>query len=205
MEMLIDDRPYTPTSADQTIGELAREICAVAPKDEPRMVVGLRCDGREIMQAELEAVLEQPAGTFGRVEFQTQPVRALVRSSLIAAINVFEQADASREQIADDLAGGRMADAMQKLQQLLSAWKQVQDTLAAAASAIELPLDQLNAGQRAFTDVLEQIRTQLVALRDAMTAADYVLVGDILRYELEEPFADWIQILQAAVQIVESA
>ena len=73
----------------------------------------------------------------------------------------------------------------------LDVWKQVQQTLVIAARALDVNLNELELGGRDFTDVIEQVRVQLAALRDAMEHGDLVLVGDILRYELGEPLAHW--------------
>jgi hypothetical protein len=195
VEVLVNDQPYTLSGpADQSLRDLAREICSGPAED--RVVVSIRCDGRPVAQHELEAMLDRAASDFGRLDLQTQPIKALVSSTLGSAIDVFTEADAARNQIADHLAEGQQEKAMALLQELFSAWKQVQDCLPAAAEALHIDLADLHVDDLDLNAILDQIKIQLTEMREAMRTGDMVLVGDILRYELEEPFQNWLGLLK---------
>jgi hypothetical protein len=85
---------------------------------------------------------------------------------------------------------------MQKLQELFRTLQQVQQALPVCAEALGVCLDDLTADGVSLTEALEIIREQLTSLKSAIEAGDFVLVGDILRYELEEPFTQWIELLR---------
>lgn len=196
MQILVDDHSYQPAGgADQTVQELALEVVAAAA-GSPRMVVALRCDGSDIDEQRLTEVLAANVGSFDSVEIITQPVAALVKATLDQAIAVFDDASRSRGAIADALAEGRVNDAMESLQTLLNTWRQVQEALVGAAEGLELTLDDLSVEDHPLTELVAMIRTHLTELKDAMTDGDFVLLGDVVRYELEEPFRLWGQLLR---------
>lgn len=200
MEVLVDDQPYAASGpADQSLRDLAREICSGEAED--RVVVSVRCDGRTVAQHELDTMLDKPTTDFDRLDLHTQPVKTLVRSTLAGAIGVFTEADATRSQIADYLAEGQQEKAMTMLQELFSAWKQVQDCLPTTAEALHTDLADLRVDGVGINEILDQIKIQLTEMKEAMQTGDMVLVGDILRYELEEPFQNWLGLLKQLHEI----
>jgi hypothetical protein len=120
----------------------------------------------------------------------------MVRAALTQAIDVFEQAADSRTLIADLLGEGQQQAAMLKLQQLFESWRQVQQTMLLCAGASGIDLDQVQADGLNLAEILNQIKQQLVTLKDSIGAGDFVVTGDVLRYELDEPFAHWLAFLR---------
>jgi hypothetical protein len=197
MDIWVDDQPYTTTGdARQTVGELANEVCGSAEPSAPRLVVALRCDGQPVAAESLTTVLQTPASDFQQLELLTQPVAALVRSALDEAISIFEDSVASRERTADLLAEGQQEAAMRELQKFLGVWKQVQQALLISARALHVDLDSLAIGDVTLTNVLDTIKCQFNELRGAMEQSDFVVVADILRYELAEPFQQFTDFLK---------
>jgi hypothetical protein len=197
VNILIDNQPFQASgSTQQTIRELAQEACTAIGGAGERVVVDVRCNGELVPDERLETVLETPAGRFERLEFRTRPMGTMVRAALTQAIDLFEQASGSRTHIADLLADGQKQPAMHKLQQLFESWRQVQETMLLCAGAIGVDLDQLQANGLNLANILGQIKQQLITLKDSIEAGDFVVTGDILRYELDEPFSHWIAFLQ---------
>ena len=197
MKILVDDELYEPAGLpDQTVAELANEICAASAASGQRMVVGLRCDGDPVAGNRLESVLQAPASEFGQLELQTQSVPALVRATLDQALEVFRDSAATRERAADLLATGQYEEAMAELRKFCEVWQQVQQTLRVSAQALQIDLDTLRVDDLGVTDTLDLVKTQLSELKDAMEQGDLVVVGDILRYEFDEPLARWLALLE---------
>jgi hypothetical protein len=197
VQIHVDDQPYAMTGPDsQTVGELANEICAGAGTDEARFVVGLRCNGKPVPQQELASVLQTSASHFDHLEMQTQPVSTLVRSTLDQAIGVLEDSARARQEAADLLASGQNEPAMRELQKFLDAWKQIHQTLMVTTSVLHVDLDNVAVGATRLTDVLESLRIQFTELRGAMSQGDFVVVGDVLRYELTEPLSQLVSCLR---------
>jgi hypothetical protein len=194
VEILVDDEIYqSATAAEQTVRELTNELREIAGAN--RLVVALRCNGKPVSDDELDEVLAAPATRYERIEIQTQPLQALVRATLTQAIELLDDSPTLCERIADLLDEGNQEAAMGEFRRFLELWKQVQQTLVISAEALDTDLDAFEVDGHHLTDVLEQIKTRLAELKDAMEQGDLVLVGDILRYEFDEPFANWTTLL----------
>ena len=65
MEIYLDQRTMTPSENAATLGEVIDEARAEAAKGD-RVIVGIRCDGVDITEGDLEARLAEPANTYNR-------------------------------------------------------------------------------------------------------------------------------------------
>lgn len=194
-EILVNDRPYTPSaSTTRTVAELAGEVCR-SEKDCPRMVVSLRCDGQDVENEHIEKILACPVEQFQKIEMLTQPIKAVVRTTLDQAVTLFQEADECRRRAADLLDQGQQEPALQSLQRFFELWRQVQETMLLCARSLEIDLATVRVNNHGFLEIFEPIRNCLTTLRDGMLNRDFVAVCDSLRYELEEPFGDWAAVL----------
>ncbi|HPU33548.1 MAG TPA: hypothetical protein PK184_12695 [Phycisphaerae bacterium] len=201
--ILIDDQPYGQSCpSDKTVRELARETCAATSDQARRMVVAIYCNGKAVTDDELNAVLDAPAGSFEQLELQTQPVAGLVRTTLEQAIALVDSAAPIRAAAADLLDGGDYVAAMGQFQKLLEIWRQLQQSLVFCSQALEINLDTLTLDGCRFTDLANLTKANLADLREAIRNQDPVLIGDLLRYDLEEVFAKWETLLRAMQQSV---
>ena len=188
MRILLDDQPYTMSGpSTQTVGELANEVCVSAERGEPRFVVSIRCNSEPVAPQDLANVLQAPVSHYDRLEFQTQPVAPLVRSTIEQAVGVLDDSAHAREKAADLLASGQQEGAMQEIQKFLQAWKQIHQTLMVVSKTIRVDLDKVSVGDASLTGVLDTLKTHFTEMREAMTQGDFVVVTDLLKYELVEP------------------
>ena len=195
LEILVNDRPYSPVAtAPQTVAELASEICQAEP-GTPRMVVSLRCDGEDVENERIEKVLASPVEQFQKIEMLTQPIKAVVKTTLDQAVNLFQEANECRKRAADLLDEGQQEQALQNLQRFFELWRQVQETMLLCARSLDIDLATIQVNGRGFLEVFNPIRDCLTSLRDGMLNRDFVVVCDTLRYELDEPFNDWAAML----------
>lgn len=171
----------------QSLAELANEVCRASRQGHTRYVVSIRCDGQPVGQQELAAALQSPTDRYERVELQTQPIATLVRGTLEQAALVLEDSTCAREQAADLLAAGQQEAAMQVLHRFLEAWKQIHQTLAIVSQVLRIDLDDVSEGGTDLSTVLDALKARFIEIKDAMAQGDFVVVGDLLRYELSQP------------------
>lgn len=196
MRIFVDDQPYaSPGKAGQTVAELANEVCQKDAEPGSRLVVGIRCNGEQVANDQLDQVLASPAEQFDSIELLTQPIASLVKATLSQAIELFEQSADNRRKAADLMTEGRQTEAMGRLQSFLEVWRQVQDSVLMCGQAMQIDLESLKVNNLNLISILEMIKDQLNNLKAAMESGDYVVVGDILRYELEEPSEYWLKFL----------
>jgi len=195
MQVFVDQQAYQPQGGpDQTLGQLAAEVGLATP-GKPRMVVSLCCDGQPISQDDLGPIMDRPARDFERLELHTQPLVAMVRNIMAETIDLFDQADQARHKAADLLVEGHTQDAMHQLQTFFGVWRHVQDAMIVCVQALGSDLDSLEIDGRPLPQVFEPLRKLLADLKDAMLRQDYVVVGDVLRYEFDEPLKGWRALL----------
>ncbi len=196
VEILVDSRPYqTRDQSDQTLQELADEVCGKSGSGGGRLVVRLACDGAPVLPHQLEDVLGKPVRSFRSIELQTVSVRNQVAATLDQALEIFEQTGRIREQIADDLDQGRHESAMAGLQSLLEIFKQVQQTTFLSSQLLGISLESINIEGKDLTSMLAAIKGSLNDLKAGMENQDFVLVSDMLRYEFDEPINCWRSII----------
>ena len=195
MQVFVDEQAYQPQGGpDQTLGQLAAEVGLAVP-GKPRMLVSLCCDGQPVSQDNLGAILDRPASDFQKLELHTQPLVAMVRNILAETIDLFDQADQARHKAADLLAEGQTEAAMHQLQTFFGTWRHVQDAMIVCVQALGSDLDSLDINGKPLCEVFEPLRKLLADLKDAMLRQDYVVVGDILRYEFDQPLKGWRALL----------
>lgn len=194
MTILVDDKPYqAENDPGMTVGHLAGEVCRA--HGGRRFVVALRCDEQPVPSDTLDSVLGRSISEFDQLELQTQPVANLVHAALEQAVIVFEDALPLRQQAAELLSEGRSEPAMDAFQKLLTTWRQVQETMVASVQALAINLDSVRVEGQGVADILAEIKPRLEELKDAMENGDHVVVSDVLAYDLEAPFARWMQLL----------
>jgi hypothetical protein len=202
--LLIDDEPYGQSCpSEMTVRELARAVCADPSPQGRRLVVAVYRDGQPVPSDDLNAVLDAAVADFPDLALQTQPVAALVRSTLDQALAMLEDASGIRTAAADYLDQGRQPEAMQQIQKLLEIWRQVQQSLTFSAEALAIDLDSLEADGDRFPDLVNTMKANLEDLREAMRNQDPVLIADLLRYELEGVFMKWGRLLNGLRQSAE--
>jgi hypothetical protein len=196
VQITVDDREYQGRGqAGQTVRELAEELCGDQHSRDARLVIRLSCDGHPVQPARLEEVLQSTVESFATLEFQTVSVREQVSCTLGQAIEVFQQTDSLRNEIADLLNQGRNEAAMASLQKLLDIFKQVQQTTLLSSQLLGVELDSVRIDGKGLAEVLAVIKERLTDLRNGMEAQDLVMVADLLRYEFSQPLEIWQAIL----------
>lgn len=198
MQILVDQTPYvTGGPPTQTVKQLANEICRSDGHEIGRLIVALSCDGQPVSEEQLAEVLESPLTRFARLEVETVSVAQQVQATLAQAIEVLGDAHRMSAEAADCLNQGRHEPAMAAIQRLLEAIKQVQQTTILSAQLLRTNVDALSAGGYSFIDAISLIKDRLTQLKGGMENQDFVLVSDILRYELGEALDAWGAVVQS--------
>lgn len=194
--VFVDDQPYQPQgSPQQSVQDLAREICSCGD-GSGRTVIEVWCEGQKVQESDLESVLNSAVSSFSRLDLQTGSLSQLACATVEQAIATLEETISNREQLVEQLGQGQYESAMKLLKGLLESWRQSQQSAELAAQILQINLAGLQAEGRSFDEILAGLKAQLGSLRDAVQASDPVLVADIVRYELVEPLAHWVDLLK---------
>ncbi|MBN1488797.1 MAG: hypothetical protein JXA69_02675 [Phycisphaerae bacterium] len=196
MELYLDDQPVTVDDAEtQTLQEVAEELRDQLT-GQGRLLTTIRCDGREVIPAELEATLARQAGMYGSVEFQSTGTQELVRGALTEAAAMLAGTNEVRNKAADLLNEGQMGAAMEALSQCFQAWGQVHEAVIKSSQLMNIDLNEAQADGLNVVTWLMLLAEKLRDLKAALEADDQVSVADILRYEFDEVSEQWKRVFE---------
>ncbi|MCL2330036.1 MAG: hypothetical protein FWC56_01900 [Phycisphaerae bacterium] len=200
--IFLNDKIYDgPTTSQQTVQQLANEICGSPMDEDAQMIVSILCDGQLIEPNQFDQVLASPIEQFGRLELHAVTIREQVAAALQQAITVLENGHSICENVADALSQGRHDDAMAEMKKLLELFRQAQQTTLLSCQLLGTQPSDLQSGSHNFEELLEKIRQNLTDLKAGMESQDFVLVADLLRYEFAEPLEHWTSFLEQLNQI----
>jgi hypothetical protein len=191
MEFFLDnerlDLPATPGGTLETIlAEVNKLVFA-----RQRSVVALGCDGRDIPTGEILDVLARPADDFQRVDFRSEANAGVARQLLQQAAERFEETEQGRSGIIDLLAEGQTVRGMELLAGSFRLWQQAHQAVLQAVRVGGIRLDDVQVDGEPSVGVIEELKDKLVQIKEALEARDFVMLGDIMQYEIGETVAKW--------------
>ncbi len=158
---------------------------------DDRILVAIQCDDEEVVGEELEAILDTPLSAYGRVEFQTGSARGLASDVLEHVSAMLIDTREVQSQVVELLGQGSTARAMDLLSGCFAVWKQAQESLSRAAEVLNLDLDTLEFEGATVGAFIEELAAALRKIRESLTTRDYVMLADVLAYELEPICERW--------------
>ena len=203
MEIFIDDnRVEKAFHIEGTVADALRHVqTALCSPD--RKVVGLRCDGIEILSAQMTAALEKPADSCDRLEIFTGTPGTLVADALAQAAQALRQTEEERHHIAQLLTEGKTSQGIEALGQCINVWQQVHDAIVKSIQMLELDLENETIKGDPIQEVLSIPKDALLQIKDALVAQDHVLLADVLEYEFDDATEKWFAIIDKLRQDAE--
>jgi hypothetical protein len=204
MSVFLDDHPLATTELDQprTVGE-ALELARTEAAANGSLILGLLCNNEQVPPDRLSWVLSQPADDFERVDLVSGPPKPVVLKALRDVSGLFAQTFPLVKEASETIAAGRVGEAMRAFADCVSVWGSAHESIVQGAALLGVRFDDLQLCGRPVTQWLVELATKLGEIKEAIEARDHVLLGDILRYELDEPLREWEQMLAAFIGHVE--
>lgn len=160
-------------------------------QSDDRILVAIRCDDEEVIGEELESILDTPLSEFDRVEFQTGSARDLAGDVLEHVSALLIETREIQSQVVDLLGQGSTPRAMELLSGCFGVWKQAQEGLSRAAEVLNLDLDTVEFEGATIGAFVEELAAALRKVRESLKTRDYVMLADVLAYELEPICERW--------------
>jgi hypothetical protein len=167
------------------------------------LVVGVQCDAVNVGAEQLDAVLSRPAGEYDRVDLISGRPKQVVLHALADAQTTLAETAAGACECADALAAGRLSDAMQLLGRCVNVWGHVHTAILQGGNLLGVSFDDLRIHGKPIADWLKDLSAKLRDIKGAIETRDTVLLGDILRYEMEETLSAWNEMFTAFISHVE--
>jgi hypothetical protein len=205
MPVILDHKPLTlpkELTEQSTLGELLKWA-------QGRLPVG-----RVLVKIQVgETVLEGPALSRSRrdpLNGATLTLGSAVQKELSVTMlgklaALIDWLAPQHKDVAGMLERGQTQAALDRLKGILSAWQEIQAAYGNLAKMLELSLKELPVRELNGEAVLEEFCRQLAEIQTALHNRDFVLLADILQYEMEGAIANWMALLEATLGVVEPA
>ncbi len=205
MPLLLDDRhaPLPPfLTSDSTLGEILQ--WAGTQLSDSRVVVQVRLEDRVLEGDALSAARKEPLadGTLAVVSADRRELSLTTLGKLAALI---EWLAPQHKQVAASMEKGDVQLGLQRLQEILTAWQRIQLTFGNLARMHGIVLSELRVREVTGEAVLEEFCGQLGEIQTALERRDFVLLADILQYEIDGAVANWMGLLQSALGVIDPA
>lgn len=191
MNVFLDNREIDAVvSKGQTLDDALRHMqtdnCAGG-----RVVVRLRCDGHDVTSAEMPRILCRPADSFERIEVFTLTRGGLVTEAMEQAETSLHRTDEACKDAGRLINQGQTAEGVETLGECLFIWQQVHEAVAKSIQLLQVDPDTLAVEGESLSHLLGKPKDILMQVRDALEAKDFVLLADLLLYDLVEVTAQW--------------
>lgn len=191
MNLFLDNRQIDTAALNgQTLDDALRHLQMDMGNGE-RVVVRLRCDGHDVTSAEMPRTLCKPADSFQRIEIFTLTRGGLVTEAMAQAETSLHRTDEACKDAGRLINQGQTAEGVETLGECLFIWQQVHEAVAKSIQLLKVDPDALAIEGESLTHMLGKPRDILTQVRDALEAKDFVLLADLLLYDLVEQTAQW--------------
>jgi hypothetical protein len=198
MDVYLNDQPVTdPIAPEATVNDV---LTAVREANPAMLIARLRRDGVEVAPERLEAVLAERMGAPGRLDVELEGPMALGARLAGEVAELLEQSRQRRVEIAEAVAAGKQARAMERLTETFNAWNTAEQALQKIAQLVGLDLDHPVAEGVVPAELIEQLRDHLRQVKQALQIRDYVAVADLVEHRQAPIIDGWQQMLVSLQQ-----
>ena len=182
----VDEAKVTSGTIREALLQLQTDLCPPGC-----MVVGLRCDDRDIPGDEMEATLGKPTSSFETLEVLTSTRTAVVADAMTQASVSLQETESACQRVAELLTEGQTAEAIEMLRECLRIWQQIHQAVGQSIEMLMLDAEQTMVQDDSLVELIARPKHILLQIKQALKAQDHVLLADILQYEFSEVIDHW--------------
>jgi hypothetical protein len=179
---------------NSTVGQLI-DAAKSRLRGTTQIVLGVRCGDEEVPPEQLDDVFSLACDTFDTVEVITGNAGEVVADALQVTRRALATTYALTREASERLAEGSIPQAMQSLIECSSTWSRVHQAVVQSCSLLAIDPSNTRVAGRTLAEWLREVAKMLISIRNAMESRDYVLLADILRYEMDDMLGGWEQML----------
>lgn len=192
MKIFVDDQPV----ADRTYATVEEAVRAVQAECPPgRLVVQLRCDGRDVAGDSVSDTLRKRTSAVSKLELFTSTKRSLLTDTVDQASSSLQATEQDCRRVAELLTQGRTQEALELFGECVRVWQQIHTAVTKSIAMLGLDAETVTIRDVPLGELLLKPKEALLQVRDAVAAQDYVMLADILQYELSEVADQWHSVL----------
>lgn len=188
---LVDAAEFCGSTVEDTVRSIQARLCAPG-----RLVVGLRFDGQDVGQEEMDGAMARPMDQVNRLDVTTLDRAALIEDAMNHAAASLAQTVEASTHAAELLTTGQTTQGIEALGACTRAWQQIHQAVVQSLSLLGVDPGSLEVAGESLADVIEKPRDALNQIKQALMAQDHVLLADILRYEFEDAVQSWESVIR---------
>lgn len=194
MQTYLDSEPFNTDAA--TLGALIAAVREhLGDTGKNRIIVEVREDGRTLSADELEQRHDEQL-TAEELQLITANPQELARQTMLDVADALAATRDEQRRAAELLRDGEAQAAMDHVKTALTVWTQVQRSVLESAQLLGIALDTVQVGGRGVPELVESLAEQLRAVRDQLTAQDWLGLADAMEYDLDEQAEHWAALIQ---------
>ncbi|HEY3245852.1 MAG TPA: hypothetical protein VGM03_21125 [Phycisphaerae bacterium] len=199
MNVYVDDQAYALAAESAgTIGDAVEQVRKGVSAGD-RVLIGLRCDGLDVVGNELEDALRRPSAHVQRLDITTGAPLPLVIEALEQSLMVLEDSRKDLAEVVTHLSTGQTAKGMGLLAEAFRNWQQINEALGSSMAMLKIDPDGFPVGELSATQAILAPRELLTHIKDVVETHDHVLLADILQYEFDTVAATWKSLIEAVL------
>jgi hypothetical protein len=198
--MLDGVRLNRPEAADLTLQGLVDQVRADLLTD--RLIVAVARNGAPLVDDALSEALSSPLAGEDQIELVSADRFEVAVGALREAGQALSDVARAQPALAGQLQQGRSAEAFQGFGEFIQVWQAARQTLEEASQLLHIDLTQLSHDGQSIRASLDDLAGQLRELRAGFEARDYVLLSDMMAYDLPALCQRWERILAALAEQV---
>ncbi|MCL2649059.1 MAG: hypothetical protein FWD61_19010 [Phycisphaerales bacterium] len=208
MPILLDRSPATPPAGLDTDLTPAQALQWAQSQVQPdHVIVKVELDGKLLDFASPSPVVNDSSLLAQRtLAISTSPRKDLALTTIGKLAALIEWLAPQHKDVARLLEQGNTSTAFTRFAELISAWQHIQFAYGNLAKLLNLTMNQLpvrDLGPSGGEIVLNEFCNQLAEMQTALKNQDFVLLADILQYEMDGAVANWMSLLESTLAIVE--
>lgn len=125
------------------------------------------------------------------VEVEVRTAAGILRDALLTAEEYLEQALPEIESLAAEFYQGPSEESWERFQQLLEGVEWLNQLVAVIDQNKQKP-----GNWQDYISLIDRLKEQLQSLHEALETRDYVVIGDLLKYEITPCFQEFRRIIQ---------
>jgi hypothetical protein len=200
MRILLDDKPLTveDVSPDASLAQLL-DVAKGRLQGTGSVIVALRHNDEDVPVERLEQMLREPVSNLDNLELVTGRPTEVVLTALEEVRVAFAETFAEVKEAAEALTTGNLGAASRTLADCVGVWARTHEAIVQGGALVGVNFDEIEIGGRTMVDRLLVLVAKLRELKEAVESRDHVLLGDILRYEMDEVLQQWEQMLNGFI------
>jgi len=189
---------------DETLDDVL-ELVRRGNQSSHRAILGLACDGIDILGDDLNSYLTAPARKFERIDVHTGMPDVLISHALAEAARILDVAESERAQVVDMFIKGKTGDGIILLGTCLSRWFQINEAISKSLGLIGVIPGAFEVDLESLASALDPVSRKLGEIKSAVQSQDYVALADILEYEFNDVTNCWRKVIEAMLGQVGAA